>query len=492
LIRIERPRARLSSFTSHLQKGINMLRLFRLLLILPPLCLVSAWGAEPAPPSAAAQAPCVRHLVVRNLDGKALTLTPGEFAKLPRATVRDKLPHCDQDGVYEGVLLHEVLRAAGVQFESPADAAKSPAAMRTAYVLVEAADGYQVVFSIAEFLPRQGGRQVLLANRVNGEPLSAKAAPYQVIVPGTVGCERWIRQVTRILVQPGTSSAFAPPPGPAPAPQAAPASTPQAAPATKETPGRVYLVGTGPGDPELISVKAARLLRQADVVFCYSWMKDEIAGFVQPGAVQIASPLLMGGQYCGAKPADFEGELRDRVVRTNEELAKLQQRVKELVAAGKTVVFADNGDPLLFSPWGWIPQHLDECRPTVVPGISSFNAANAALRQGVVGLGSLLISSGTELGNADAERRLRGTLVVFTQRAKLDELLPKLQARYAADTPIAIVCDASYPAERVMRGTLGTIRDVLGGEKLPPLYLVYVGDGLAAPPCCRSWQRWPK
>ena len=121
----------------------------------------------------------------------------------------------------------------------------------------------------------------------------------------------------------------------------------------------------------------------------------------------------------------------------------------------------------------------------MVPGISSFNAANAALRQGVVGLGSLLISSGTELGNADADRRLRGTLVVFTQRAKLDELLPKLQGRYAADTPIAIVCDASYPAERVIRGTLGTIRDVLGGERLPQLYLVYVGDGLAAPPCCR-------
>ena len=454
-----------------------MPRHFRLLPLVLSWCLMSAWGAEPASPPAAAQAPCMRHLVVRNLDGKALTLTPGEFAKLPRATVRDKLPHSDQDAVYEGVLLQEVLRAAGVQFDNPADPTKSPAAMRTAYVLVEAADGYQVVFSIAEFLPRLGGRQVLLAHRVNGHALSAKAAPYQVIVPGTDAHERWIRQVTRILVQPGTSSAFAPPSGPA--------SAPQAAPATKEAQGRVYLVGTGPGDPGLISVKAAQLLRQADVVFCYSWMKDEIAGFVQPGVVQIASPLLMGGQYCGAKPADFEGELRDRVVRTNEELAKLQQRVKELVAAGKTVVFADNGDPLLFSPWGWIPQHLAEWRPAVVPGISSFNAANAALRQGVVGLGSLLISSGTELGNADADRRLRGTLVVFTQRAKLDELLPKLQGRYAADTPIAIVCDASYPAERVIRGTLGTIRDVLGGERLPQLYLVYVGDGLAAPPCCR-------
>ena len=50
---------------------------------------------------------------------------------------------------------------------------------------------------------------------------------------------------------------------------------------------------------------------------------------------------------------------------------------------------------------------------------------------------------------------------------KLDELLPKLQARYPENTPVAIVCDASYPAEKVVRGTLGTILDKLAGEKLP-------------------------
>jgi precorrin-2 methylase len=76
------------------------------------------------------------------------------------------------------------------------------------------------------------------------------------------------------------------------------------------------------------------------------------------------------------------------VLRTNEEWAKLQQRVKESVAAGWTVVFADNVDPLLFSPWGWVPQHLAESRPIVLPGIS-FNAGNAALRQAIAGLGSL-------------------------------------------------------------------------------------------------------
>ena len=449
-----------------------MLRRCRLLLAVMSLCAVSAWGAEPAPP-AAAHAPSLRTLIVRNLAGKSLTLAADEFAKLPRATVRDKLPHSEQDAVYEGVLLHEVLRATGVQFEDPETPTRPLAALRTAYVLVEAADGYQVAFSTAEIDPGSGGRQVLLADRVDGRPLAAKAAPYQVIVPGTKRYDRWIRQVTRILVQAGTASPFLPADMP---------TTPLQAPTDSQ--GRVFLVGTGPGDPALISVKAAQLLRQADVVFCYSWMKDELADFVRPGVVEVASPLLRGGQYCGAKPADFEGELREQVIQTNAELAKLKQRVQEMVVAGKTVVFADNGDPLLFSPWGWVPQQFAECRVTVVPGISSFNAGNAALQQPVVGLGSLLISSGTELGTADANRRLQSTLVLFTHRTKFQELLPKLQERYAADTPIAIVCDVSYPAERVVRGTLGTIEDMLGSEKLPQLYLVYVGDGIAAVPRC--------
>ena len=164
----------------------------------------------------------MRVLLVRNEAGKTITVTPDDFAKLPQATVRDKIPHTDQEGAYEGVLLHELLRAAGVAFKDPAAPDKKlPAWLRTAYVLVEAADGYQVVFSIPEIHPGLGGREVLLANRVNGEPLSAKLAPYQVIVPGSDLHARWIRQVTRILVQPATASPFPAQDAPAAAPQTA-------------------------------------------------------------------------------------------------------------------------------------------------------------------------------------------------------------------------------------------------------------------------------
>jgi precorrin-4/cobalt-precorrin-4 C11-methyltransferase len=89
------------------------------------------------------------------------------------------------------------------------------------------------------------------------------------------------------------------------------------------------------------------------------------------------------------------------------------------------------------------------------------------------------------MGTRDANGRLAGTVAFFTHRTKLEELLPKLQKRYPADTPVGIVCDVSYPTEKVMHGTLGTILDVLGGKKLPHLYLIYVGDGLKSQACCR-------
>jgi len=411
-------------------------------------------------------------LIVANENGETTTFSASEFAELPRTSIEDKVPHSDRKATYEGVLLGELLQEAGVQpidRARPGNEIRRP--LRSAYVLVEAADGYQVVFSIPEIFPEIAGHDVLLANRINGNPLDDKAAPYQLIVAGSDRHERWVRQVTRVLVQPASASAFGPPP-----------AAPEETDGPENGPGGVYLVGTGPGDPELISRKAARLLRNADLVFCYGWMKDELARFVRPGVVEVAPPLLQGGRYFGQKPEELSGEERDRVARANEELAKLKARLEKLVAEGKTVVFADNGDPSLFSPWGWLPQHLTELDLVVVPGISSLGAGSAALRQNISCQGSVIISSGGELGTPDASGRLAGTIVFFTHRTKLEQLLPKLESRYPADTPAAVVCDASYPTQKVVRGTLGSIRDVLAGEELPHLYLFFVGDGLGQRP----------
>jgi precorrin-4/cobalt-precorrin-4 C11-methyltransferase len=112
--------------------------------------------------------------------------------------------------------------------------------------------------------------------------------------------------------------------------------------------------------------------------------------------------------------------------------------------------------------------------------MSSFNAANAVLQRGLAGQRSCVLSSGSDLGSPDPQGRLSSTLVFFTQRVKIQELLAQLRDRYPADTPVALVCDVTYPGEKVLRGQLGTFADVVAKEKLPLLYLLYVGDAFGS------------
>jgi len=245
--------------------------------------------------------------------------------------------------------------------------------------------------------------------------------------------------------------------------------------------GKVYLVGMGPGDADLVTFKAAQVLKDADSVFCFGYLKDEVARYAPPAKIGVASPLLMA-RVCGRKPAKLAPQMRHKVKESDEEFAQFAAKIRSLVAAGKTVVFADAGDPTVYCPWSWVTEEFADLQPVVVPGLSSFNAANAALKQSITQHGgSVLISAGEDLGTPDKDGRLKITLVFFTHLVKLKELIPQLQARYPLDTPMAVVCEASYPTQRVVWATLGTILEKTAGEPPPHLYLVYVGDNLKAP-----------
>ena len=244
--------------------------------------------------------------------------------------------------------------------------------------------------------------------------------------------------------------------------------------------GVITLVGMGPGDPELVTFKAAKVLKDADCVFCFGYLKDEVARFASPDKITIASSLLMG-RFRGQSVKDLPPGLRDRARQSEEETARFLPRVRELVASGKKVVFADSGDPTLYCPWSWVTEDFADLKPIVVPGLSSFNAASAAIGQSMTkNSRPVMLSAGDDLGVPDERGRLKMTLVLFTHRAKLAELLPRLQGRYPSDTPIAVVSEVGYERQRVVFATLGTILTKLGGKDLPHLYLIYVGDGIAS------------
>jgi DMSO/TMAO reductase YedYZ molybdopterin-dependent catalytic subunit len=124
---------------------------------------------------------------------QALTLSADDLAMMPRASV--KTTSGGMETVYEGVWLHEVLKKAGV----PQGSELRGKAL-SSYVIAEAQDGYQVVFSLGELDPSFIDNEILLADTANGKPLFGAQGRFRLVVPKDKPGARSIRMLTKIEV----------------------------------------------------------------------------------------------------------------------------------------------------------------------------------------------------------------------------------------------------------------------------------------------------
>ena len=134
-------------------------------------------------------------LVVRDSSAQDTRLNLSALGKLPRLRVRA----ADEKGAesaWEGTPLYEVLKAAGVKF---GEALRGPALAN--YLLVEAADGYRVVFALPELDPAFSDRVFLLADRRDGKPMKEKEGRLRIVVPDEKRHARWVRQVTAMSLK---------------------------------------------------------------------------------------------------------------------------------------------------------------------------------------------------------------------------------------------------------------------------------------------------
>jgi precorrin-2 C20-methyltransferase / precorrin-3B C17-methyltransferase len=174
------------------------------------------------------------------------------------------------------------------------------------------------------------------------------------------------------------------------------------------TPGVLYGVGLGPGDPELVTVKAARIIGSADVVAYHS------ARHGRSVARSIAEPYLRGDQIeeqlvypvtteTTAHPGGYEGVIE-------EFYQQAAGRLMAHLAAGRDVVLLAEGDPLFYSSYMHMHKRISSrFSAVIVPGITSVSAASAALSMPLVeGNDVLTVLPGT-LGAEELTRRLRGT-----------------------------------------------------------------------------------
>ena len=124
-----------------------------------------------------------------------LVLTVADLKKMPRKTLSVLNPHDKKQESYEGVLLEELLRRAGV---AQGENLRGPA-MAT-YVLAEANDGYHVIFSLAELDSGILDSEIIVADTMDGAPLPDKVGPFRLVAPHEKRPARWVRMLKSITV----------------------------------------------------------------------------------------------------------------------------------------------------------------------------------------------------------------------------------------------------------------------------------------------------
>ncbi|GAW91525.1 precorrin-4 C(11)-methyltransferase [Calderihabitans maritimus] len=228
---------------------------------------------------------------------------------------------------------------------------------------------------------------------------------------------------------------------------------------------KVYFIGAGPGDPELLTIKGKRILEQAQVVI-YA------GSLVNKALLQYASP---------------EAEVYNSAGMHLDEMVEVMVRA---VRDGKMVARLHTGDPSLYGAIQEQMAALEEHNIPyeVVPGVSSFLAAAASLRLEFTqpgGTQTVIISRLSGRTPVPEKERLgdlarhKASLCLFLSVHKIEEVVSQLREGYPADTPVAVVYKASWPEEVVIRGTLETIAELVKEKGIERTALVIVGECLA-------------
>jgi DMSO/TMAO reductase YedYZ molybdopterin-dependent catalytic subunit len=169
----------------------------RIIRICTPLLIAAVFAQFfPAPEEVFAQSPpATAELRITGAVATPLVLTVADLKKMTRKTLTVVNPHDKKKETYEGVLLEDLLAKAGV----PEGEQLRGSSMAT-YVLAEAADGYRVVFSLAELDAGILESEIIVADTMDGAPLSPPQGPFRLVAPHEKRPARWVRMLKSITV----------------------------------------------------------------------------------------------------------------------------------------------------------------------------------------------------------------------------------------------------------------------------------------------------
>jgi len=226
----------------------------------------------------------------------------------------------------------------------------------------------------------------------------------------------------------------------------------------------VYFVGAGPGDPELLTRKAERLLRQATVcIYAGSLVNPDVLTLLPPDA-----------------------ERHDSAAMTLEETVAV---MRDAATRGLATVRLHSGEPALYGAIREQMNALDQYGISyeVVPGISAFQAAAAALKTELTApeVSQTVILTRTAGRTPMPEKEdlallaaSCSTLCIYLSTHKIGEVCATLSPFYGPDCPVAVVYHASWPDQQILKGTLADIPQQAAQAGLRKTALIVVGHAL--------------
>lgn len=227
---------------------------------------------------------------------------------------------------------------------------------------------------------------------------------------------------------------------------------------------KVYFIGAGPGDPELLTIKAAGIIKKADIIiYAGSLINKDILRSARKDARFYDSSAM--------------------------NLGEVLQVIRKVKFTGRTVARIHSGDPSIY---GAIQEQMDWCERegidySVIPGVSSFQAASASLKQELTlpGVSQTVIltrvSGRTAVPAKEGLRRLAGckaTMVIFLSIDKIESVVEKLKKGYGSNTPVAVIERVSFSEERKITGTLRDIAKKVKEAGITRQAIIIVGDVL--------------
>ena len=228
--------------------------------------------------------------------------------------------------------------------------------------------------------------------------------------------------------------------------------------------GFIEIVGAGPGDPDLVSVRGRRMLERADLIlYAGSLVPRELTDCAKPGAVVRSSADMDLEQQCAL--------------------------MREFYDQGKFIVRLHTGDPCIFGAiqeqMAYFDQHGMQYH--ITPGISSFLAAAAELRSQFTipeRTQTIILTRGEgrtpmpEKEQLHLLARSQSTMCIFLSAAIVDDVQQELLQEYPEDTPVAACYHLTWPDQKIYRGKLKDLARIIHDNKLTLTTMIVVGEAI--------------